>query len=240
MKFYATKKKLPITILFLVCVLTVLIIIAGLTESSGAYFGAERKMFPVHSALTEENYVALTFDIEYGNDKTEGILEILKEFEADATFFVTGRWAESFKDKTKKIAENFEIGTHSYTHPHMTNISYGECLNELKISKEKIEEITKKKVTLFRAPYGEYDKQVLSIAQSLNLKAIRWDVDSYDWKLIPSKDIIKRVLEKTRGGSIILFHSNSDDILDFLPIILQTLKDRGYGFKSVSDLIYKG
>jgi len=234
MKLIGGEKRTAVTIIILVCVLAILIVPMRLTRSSGAYFG---KGNTVYSVAIKEKCLALTFDVEYGTDKTEGIVEILKEFDADATFFLTGLWAENFKNKALVISEKFEIGTHSNTHPHLTQISYEECVAELKISKEKIERIIKKPITLLRAPYGEYNKKVLAAAQSLNLKAVRWDVDSYDWKHISSQDIVKRVLEKATRGSIILFHSNSEHILSFLPIILQTFKDDGYSFKRVSDLI---
>lgn len=239
MKFIETKKRTAVSILILVCILTATIIILSFSKSSAAYFVADNKKIPINNVLTQEKFLALTFDVEYGNDKTEGILEILNEFEADATFFITGQWAENFKDKTQEISTNFEVATHSNMHTHMTHISYDECLKDLVTSKEKIEGITKKPVTLFRAPYGEYNNKVIQAAMSLSLQTIQWDIDSFDWKQISSQDVIQRVLQKAGKGSIILFHSNSENILSCLQVILQTFRERGYTFKRVSDLIYK-
>jgi len=239
MKLIETKKRTAISFCILVFLVTALIIILSHGKYAGAYFGESNKKFPIHNVFTEKKFLALTFDVEYGNDKSEGILEILKEFDADATFFLTGQWAENYKGKARLISKNFEVGTHSDTHPHLTRITYDECTADLKKSIEKIEGITGKSVTLFRAPYGEYNNKVISGAESLGLQTIQWDVDSFDWKHISSADITKRVLEKASRGSIVLFHSNSENILSFLPAVLQTFKDRGYAFKRVSDLIYK-
>lgn len=241
MKFVVAEKKTLITVLSLILIAVLLIIISGsVGGASSAYFGVTAKKLPICSVQTSQKDVALTFDTAYGEDKTEGILDVLHEYGANATFFLIGFWVDNFPQKTQSIVDaGCEIGTHSDTHPHMTRLSPNECTNELALSIEKIEGFTKCPVRLFRAPYGEYSDKVITAAESLNLYTIQWDVDSFDWKQIPAADIIKRVMSKVKNGSIILFHNNADLILNFLPVILHTLKDDGYSFKKVSDLIYK-
>ena len=239
--FLVIKKK---TIAF---VLAGLLAAAGLIFSlSGAnaaavYFGTSLRKIPIYRVDTQEKKIALTFDAAWGADKTEGIMEILKEYGADATFFLVGFWMESYPEMTRKIAENgFEIGTHSNTHPHMSRLDTETIVTELTVSCAKINSLTDQQVTLFRAPFGEYNDKVMTAAEGLGLQTIQWDVDSLDWKNGPATDTVNRVINKVKPGSIVLFHNNSDHILEILPPVLIALKEKGYTFVRVSDLIYHG
>ena len=92
---------------------------------------------------------------------------------------------------------------------------------------------------MFRPPYGDYDNKVISVAESLNLYTIQWDVDSLDWKDLSTSEITKRVVNKTKSGSIILCHNNGQNTHKALPYILSNLQEKGYEFVKISELIYK-
>lgn len=241
MKFFIIKKKTILIGLAFILVFTLVLLMFNFNDSAtSVYFGISTRKLPIHNVETSEKNISLTFDAAYGSDKTEDIIQILKEYEADATFFLVGLWVENFPEKVQGIVDaGFEIGTHSNTHPHMTRLSADDAKNELKASKEKIEAYTKTSATLFRAPFGEYSDRVINVAESLSLQTIQWDIDSLDWKNLSATDIIQRVTTKAKPGSIVLFHNNSDNILKVLPVVLQTLKDKGYALKRVSDLVYK-
>ncbi len=233
-----SKKKVIYSILSLALVVALLVSVSAGGFAS-VYFGSASRLIPIYAVETEKPEVAITFDAAYGSDKTEGIMEIMKEYGAEGTFFLVGFWVENFPEKTKAIAENgFEIGTHSNTHPHMSRLSESQINQELTISMNIIEETAGVRPTIFRAPFGEYNDKVISEASKLKLSTIQWDVDSLDWKNVTTEDITNRVLSRVKNGSIILFHNNSDHILDALPIVLSTLKERGYTFKKVSDIIH--
>ena len=184
--------------------------------------------------------LAISFDAAWGADKTQGILDILKEFDVSATFFLVGFWVDEHQDMTKTIAESgFEIGTHSNTHPDMAKLSKETIKSELEVSMSKIENCTGVKPTLFRAPFGSYNNTLLDTAQGFGLQTIQWDVDSLDWKGLSASEICARVTGKVKNGSIILMHNNSDNILDALRLTLTKLKSQGYKITSISDLIYK-
>lgn len=223
-----------LTLAFLVCSLAV--VDSGASE----VFLSKKRKLPIYSVQTDQKLVALTFDAAYGADKTEQIIQILKDHGATATFFLVGFWVDKYPNETKMIADNgFEIGTHSNEHAHMSKMTEESITRDLTTSIEKIESITGVKPTLFRAPYGEYDNKVVSSAENLGLYTIQWDVDSIDWKGISGDKMTARVVSKVKPGSIALFHNNSDHILDALPRILELLTARGYKFCKVSDLIYK-
>ena len=121
----------------------------------------------------------------------------------------------------------------------MSKLGEGEIVKELTTSVSAIEAITGNKVEVFRPPYGDYDDLLIEIAAELNLQTIQWDVDSLDWKDLTAKQIVNRIVSKTKSGSIILCHNNGLHTLEALPYVLGELKQKGYEFVKISDLIYK-
>ena len=234
--------KLKSLIMFVAIILAIVMLSVSINGQNYAqvYFGSNLRKIPIYNVKTDEKVVAISFDAAWGADKTEKIMEILKEYNANATFFLVGFWVEKYPEVTKKIAENgFEIGTHSNTHPDMVKLDAEQMKLELSSSVKIIEDTTGKTVELFRAPYGSYNNTLLDTAESLNLTTIQWDVDSLDWKGISGIDITTRILNKVYNGSIILCHNNSDHILDALPLVLDRLQKRGYTIKNIGDIIYK-
>lgn len=240
MHFYVIKSR---TLkIFVAMVLVVVLLSLSLNGSTSAqvYFGYSTRKVPIYNVDTQEKQVAISFDAAWGADKTQVILDILKEFDCSATFFLVGFWVDDYEEMVRAIdAQGIEIGTHSNTHPDMVKLDKTTMKNELETSVNKIENITGKKVSLFRAPFGSYNNDLLDVAESLNLKTIQWDVDSLDWKGLSASEISNRVLSRVKNGSIILMHNNSDHVLDGLRLILNRLKIQGYKVGSVSDLIYQ-
>lgn len=231
-------RSLKIFVALLVVVVLLAVSINGST-SAQVFFGYAPRKVPIYSVDTSEKQVAISFDAAWGADKTEEILEILDEFDVNATFFLVGFWVDDYIDMVKKIDEaGCEIGTHSNTHPDMVKLDKESVSEELSTSVSKIEAVTGKKVTLFRAPFGSYNNQLLEVAESMNLKTIQWDVDTLDWKGLSASEINSRVLSKVQNGSIILMHNNSDHVLDGLRLILTTLKNKGYQIGSIGELVY--
>ena len=228
--------------IFTIMLLVVVLLAISINGSTSAqvFFGYAPRKVPIYNVATEEKRVAITFDAAWGADKTEEILEILDEFDVNATFFLVGFWVDEHADLVKKIDEaGCEIGTHSNTHPDMVKLDKSSVQEELSTSIEKIEAVTNKEVTLFRAPFGSYNNQLIDTAEELNLKTIQWDVDTLDWKGLSASEINSRVLSKVQNGSIILMHNNSDNVLDGLRLILTSLKNKSYEIGSVGELIYQ-
>ena len=96
-------------------------------------------------------------------------------------------------------------------------------------------------MTLFRPPYGDYNDTVVQTAESMGYYAIQWDVDSLDWKDYGTDSIIKTVTghKHLGNGSIILCHNGAKYTAQALDMLLTTLKERGYTFVPISELIYK-
>lgn len=230
-------------VIFAVAVFAIVLILSLLVRTTGAYAvytgGTVRKL-PVYSVEREDKKIAISFDCAWGVDSTDKILEILGREQVRATFFMVEFWAEKYPEYVKKIDEaGCEIGTHSATHSYMSKQSETEIRRELETSSAAIEAVTGKKVELFRAPYGDYDDLLVETAKSMGLFTIQWDVDSLDWKDLSANEIAMRVINRTKSGSIILCHNNGKHTAEALPIILDTLKNSGYEFVPIGELIYK-
>lgn len=239
MKIFCTKMKTVIGTISLSLVAILLASLVAITNTGTVYFGWAKRLVPIYSVQTTEKKVALTFDAAWGSDKTAKIVSTLKENGVSGTFFLVGFWVEQNADKVKLIDEaGFDIGTHSNTHPKMSTLSSEQVKNELTKSMELITNITGKEVKFFRAPFGDYNDNLISIADSLGLKTIQWDVDSLDWKGLSAEEILTRIKNSVKNGSIILCHNNSDHILEALPLIISYLKSEGYSMVKISDLVY--
>ena len=208
--------------------------------SVGVYANSNRKL-PIYCVETEKKQIALSFDAAWGNDDTEELIKILAEYDAKATFFVVGAWVDKYPESVKQLHEaGHKIMNHSNTHPNMPSLSDAQKKDELISCNKKIAAITGITPTLFRPPYGDYDNATIEATESLGMYTIQWDVDSLDWKEnATAESICKRVTGKVKNGSIVLFHNDAEHTPEALPNILKCLKDEGYEFVFIEDLIYK-
>lgn len=211
---------------------------SGVSEKVMAVIAAGRKL-PIYCVETEEPVVALTFDAAWGNEDTDALIGILEQYGAKATFFVTGDFAERFPDDIKKFSEKgHDIANHSYGHPHIDQLSYEELKADTDKCNAVIQELTGQSPLLYRGPYGEYNNTILEILEAQGQYCIQWDVDSLDWKDPSPEQLCENVLKKVKNGSIILLHNGAKNTPQALPQLLQGLKDQGYSFVLVRDLIY--
>ncbi|MBQ7407828.1 MAG: polysaccharide deacetylase family protein [Clostridia bacterium] len=202
--------------------------------------GKSLREIPIYSVERNDKRIALSFDCAWGNEYTQTLLDEMNNYGVTCTFFAVSFWAEKYPDDLKNIvSQGHEVGTHSKTHSHMSKLTQVEIDNELSYSKQVIEQITGQRVTLFRAPFGEYNNLLIERAREAGLFTIQWDVDSLDWKDLSAQDIAKRIISKVKPGSIILCHNNGLHTAESLPLIFSALIANGYEFVKISDLIYK-
>lgn len=196
---------------------------------------------PICRVDIPDRRISLTFDTGWGEDQhVQDILYVLKRYNLKATFFVVGAWADRYPDMVRNISgEGHELGNHSTTHVKMMGIPKGDITKEIKDTAEKIKSITGKDMCVFRAPFGEYDSSIITAARNLKCSSIKWDVDSLDWKGLSANNIADRVLKEAGSGSIILFHCNAGNTSEALPLIIEKLRNDGYTFVTVSELLLK-
>ena len=131
-----------------------------------------------------------------------------------------------------------KFGNHSNTHPHVNNLSTEKNIAEIEECNKKIEKITNKKTTLYRAPYGEYNNTVLNAAESINIKTIQWNLDTLDYEGLTGEEMWNRINNKLASGSIILTHNGTEHTADSLEYLINNIKNSGFEIVTVSDLIY--
>lgn len=182
----------------------------------------------------------MTFDAAWGNEDTQTLIDILGKHDIHATFFVVGEWVDKYPESVKALYDaGHEIMSHSNTHAHYPQLSRDQMKTDVNTCADKIESVTGVRPILFRPPYGDYNDTVVGAMRDAGFYTIQWDVDSLDWKNPGAEAIKSRVLDKTKSGSIILFHNAAAQTPSALPGIIEGLKAKGFSFLPVSELIYK-
>ncbi len=219
----------------LACVIAPLFLIGGIP----------RKYTPIenvyHRVSTEEKVIAITFDDGPHPQNTEKVLDLLQKYDAKATFFVIGKNLELYKSVIRRaVKEGHEIGNHTYSHPHLSALDEKELFGEIKQNELLIEELTQKPTSLFRPPEGYCGRAVRTLIKERGYRAILWDVDTRDWAGTPTDEIVKTVQKTVYPGSILLFHDyggKQSATLSALTVLLPWLKEEGYRFVTVSELL---
>jgi len=178
--------------------------------------------------------VALTFD-DGPSEYTPGFLQVLREKGVHGTFFEVGQEMGGRESTMRQIlAEGNEIGDHTMNHVELPG--YAQIAGAAHL----IEQITHFKPCLFRPPGGAADSSVIATAGSLGMRTITWDVDPRDWSTPGTSAIYNTIVDNAQPGSIILMHDGGGprgETLAALPAIIDTLRSRGYGFETVSELL---
>ena len=185
--------------------------------------------------------VALTFDDGPHPRYTPKILNLLKEYNITATFFIIGINAQNYPDALKQIvASGCEIANHTFTHKNIRNMTESEIEKEILRCEQTIYNLTGIKTSLFRPPEGACVAQAKNAVSTLNYNMILWSLDTMDWAHTPSDIIINDIVKNISDGDIILMHdyvSSPNTTLDALRSIIPILLEEGYEFVTVSNLI---
>lgn len=201
----------------------------------------ERKL-PIYCVDTKNKVLALTFDVAWGNEDMEEILKILKKEKVEGTFFFSGEWMEKYPEDVKKVSDaGHDIGNHGDHHKYMTKLSKEDQITEIRGAGDKAKALLGSSMELFRPPYGDYDSQVVETAEEMGYYVIQWSVDSLDWMEPGADAVIEKVCghKNLKSGAIILLHTGTLCTREALGPMIRKLKEQGYGFVPVSDLIYR-
>ena len=202
---------------------------------------ASTRQLPIYCVQKDYKVLSISFDAAWGNEDTQQLIDILRERNIKATFFVVGEWVDKYPESVKALFDaGHEVMSHSDSHAHFNSLSADEIVADLTACGDKIEGVTGVRPTLFRCPYGEYDDHVINAVRSMDIEPIQWDVDSLDWKDLSAADITKRVTGKVQPGSIVLFHNAALHTPEALPGIIEALLQQGYTFVPISQLILPG
>ena len=217
---------------------------AGTQAISAPPLPGVRPQVITHLAVSRK-VIALTFDAcqtEQPARYDAAIIRILQTTHTPATLLLGGRWMETHPEETRALARDplFELGNHSYIHPHMTRVSAQRAAAEMQKPQDILYRLTGKQGTLFRPPYGEYNEALVKSAALLGLRTLKWSIVTGDPDPhVSAKAITQTVLAQARPGAIIIMHVNGRGwhSAEALPTLIQTLRARGYTFVKVSDAL---
>lgn len=190
--------------------------------------------------------VALTFDDGPNEPYTLQILDVLDKYNIKATFFMIGKNVEKFPKTARKVAEaGHVIGNHTYSHRAPLLNTPLRAAKEIKKAEEAIKEATSTSLYLFRPPYGATNRWVLRQAERLGYVISQWSVNAGDWRGADPRKIKKKVISEVEEGAIILMHDGRNlaaghdrtSTVTALPEIIVSLKDKGYNFVTVPQLL---
>jgi peptidoglycan/xylan/chitin deacetylase (PgdA/CDA1 family) len=190
------------------------------------------------SGPSNSNMVALTFDDGPSPTLTPRILEILREHDARATFFVLGQQAERHPEALRVLVESGqEIGNHAFSHTSFRSLFPTKIAEELDRTARAVENAGGTKPRLVRPPYGRFPDSTVTLTAGRDEDLVLWTVDGGDSDHADTDTIVARVLRSSRAGSIILLHDRELDTLHALPAILAGLARKGLKVVSVSELL---
>ncbi|MFI9819480.1 polysaccharide deacetylase family protein [Streptomyces sp. NPDC052013] len=189
----------------------------------------------------EAKCIALTFDAG-PSEHSARLLDILQEKHVPATFFLLGRrHIEKYPELVRRMAdEGHEVASHTWTHRRLTELPPEEIREELARTNEEIERLTGRRPTLMRPPQGRTDDTVHEISRELGLAEVLWSVTAKDYRTTDSELITRRVLAQSSRDGIILLHDLYDGTVPAVPGIIDALKQRGYVFVTVPQLLAPG
>lgn len=195
---------------------------------------------PIYKVDTQEKKIALTFDVAWGSENMDYIIETLDKHNIKSTFFLVGSWIDDNEEVVKTLSEKgHELSNHSNTHANTTSLSSKDIEKEIEVTSEKIYNLTGNKTNLYRPPFGDVNDETMKICEELGYRVIKWDVDSFDWKEIGPVHVTERVIKGSQPGSIVLLHANATNIEEYLDNIITILKKEGYELVTISDLVYE-
>ena len=184
----------------------------------------------------------LTFDAGYENGCTEKILDILKEQQVPAAFFLVGNYIEKNAGLVRRMVEEGHIvGNHTMHHYDMSRLTEKEAFSrELQDLEKLFKETTGRELAkYYRPPQGIYSPENLSMAKELGYRTVFWSLAYVDWNndAQPTKDeAFRKLLPRTHPGAVVLLHSTSSTNAEILEDLIGKWKEEGYTFGTLEEL----
>ena len=196
---------------------------------------------PIYEVDTAEQAVAISFDASWGAEYTPQLLDILDQYGVKTTFFLVNIWLEDYPELAREIvARGHEIGLHSATHPHFSELSVEQMQHELDENAALIEEVTGYQPELFRPPFGDYNDLVVATVNENDYYCVQWSIDSLDWSDNSAEEIYQRVTKDIHAGDIVLFHNNGLHTAEALGPVLDYLASCSLEVIPVGELLLHG
>lgn len=196
------------------------------------------------------NKVAITFDDGPSEEFTLPILEILKEYDVPATFFMVGRHVEKYPHVAQKVVEEgHTVGNHTQNHRNLPTLSTRELQKELMEATAIITETTGVYPLFVRPPRGMYDDRFRRLAKLLGQEIVLWSISTRDWRYGVTANYIERfVYSRVGGGDILLFHDSGALVQSeggdrratvlSLPQVIEIIRAKGLEIVTLGELLH--
>lgn len=223
--------------------LSIIVCVMMLINSISFIAFAEEKIY--RSLPKAKGMIALTFDDGPHPKYTSQILDILKREGIKATFFVIGENIGYYDEGiiTEIIDDGHELGNHTFNHEHTKEMDEENFYHDVRACHELVKNKYGYEMKIFRPPEGYVDEKVMNIANELDYSIIIWSIDTKDWEHVGSDLIVGNIEKNASDGDIILMHdyvSKPNTTIGALERVIKNLKNQGYDFVTVSELIEKG
>ena len=190
---------------------------------------------------TEEHKIALTLDDGPHGDKTPRILDVLRDNNVQATFFIVGENVKGNEDIIERmIADGHEIGNHTFGHKYLFKVDRRVMEREIDLCDDEIFNYSEYNATLFRPPGGIYNDVLTSLCNERGYDMVLWSIDTRDWAGTSATEIENEILANVEDGAIVLMHDyvcGESHTAEALKSVIPKLKELGYSFVTVSELI---
>jgi peptidoglycan-N-acetylglucosamine deacetylase len=196
---------------------------------------------PIYCGGGTQPYVALTFDDGPGPYSAQ-LVAVLRQYHARATFFNIGQKVVRKPRLVRLEASVGTIGDHSFTHPNLITLPPAQIRSELARTQKAVWKATRRKVRLFRPPFGDNATEILQIARGLGMLEVMWNQDSGDASEAStpsSQEIYQNLVDRVKAGGIVLMHEDEvvPRTLDALRMFLPVLEQEGLHAVSVPALL---
>jgi len=193
---------------------------------------------PVYSGRPEKAQVAMLVNVAWGNEYLPELLQALRQTEAGATFFLVGRWVRQYPELAISIRDaGFELANHGDSDAiSLAKAGVAEARADIAGGAETIESVLGVRPAFFSPHKGELTEKVLRAAALEQARVIMWSVDTVDWRLPGVEQMVRKVLSKAGGGSMILMHPTAQTA-EFVRIAVPALQRKGLQPVSVGELV---
>ena len=184
-------------------IIIIAVFLVGFLPENNVYVTGNESYTPIYRGDSIAGSVALTFNVYENGEVVKGILKVLKEKGAKATFFVGGCWADDNQEILNQIiSDGHELGNHGYFHKNHKKLSKDGNFREIDDNTKIVLALTGYKMNLFAPPSGAYSQTTLKVAESLGYKTIMWSKDTIDWRDSDINLIVTRATKDIKSGYI--------------------------------------
>lgn len=192
---------------------------------------------PIYHGNKDSSYVSLMFNVYWGTEYIEDILNELEKYNVKCTFFVGGTWAEKEQETLQKIFDaGHEIASHGYFHKDQDKLNYDQNYDEIYTTHKLIKSLLNIDMNLFAPPSGAYNNSTLKVANELGYKTIMWSKDTIDWRDKDADLVYTRATNNLQGGDLVLMHP-TEHTLKSLPKILDYISNNNLIATTVTNTI---